>query len=112
MASDDIIIQAPKLHPYVDSSCLVCAKCGEIAIARYVNYISAMIGKGTLSTFNVRYCAGGLEPTEEGQVAVVMGGQLVGGSMSQRNSCSGVMGEHLHVTCKSCGWEILSEVRP
>lgn len=106
-ASDDIVISLPKLTSFIPEHLLHCSKCGVRAIPRYINYISAMIGRGTLSAFVVRYCEGGLPPSAEDHSVVAH----LTNRTEVRYICGGYNFEHLHVACKYCGHETLMRVK-
>ena len=105
---DEFIIRAPRLERFRPEPSLTCAKCGAHQFGRMATFVSSMFSSGVLSVFSVNYCAGGLAPTE--QLDGLMGSIMMAttGSDERRHSCSGVHGGHLHITCKKCGFEVLS----
>lgn len=50
---------------------------------------------------DVRYCAGGKEPTEPVMLRNIMGQEV--GEKEFRHSCAGIMEPHLHLSCRVCG---------
>lgn len=76
-----------------------CAKCGG-TMMRYPSFIVRTLSLN-FTYFSIHHCAGGKDPE---QAIHLMGGLA---HMNAANPCAGLSEEHLHVTCKMCGFMFL-----
>jgi hypothetical protein len=99
------MIGATQLQPYRERVDCRCVQCG--ANVNWFDKLKAWLTSGAMSVVNQRYCAGGKEPTE----SVGLVEALHRGSGEKLNTCAGVTEPHLHLTCRSCSFEWLMQVK-
>ncbi len=105
----EILITAPAVLPYKDSTIEKCKACGA-----GLTLITRLVGRlkgGYAIVKDLAYCSGGKAPTETDAsfAAAIVGRSEV------RHDCAGIDYPHLHVRCTRCGYRELmrtsSEVR-
>jgi hypothetical protein len=99
------LIAATQVVPYRERVDCDCPKCG-IRLNR-MDRFKMWLMSSAMATVNIRYCGGGKQPTE--QVGVVEA--MMRGKEERFNVCAGVSEPHLHLTCRSCNYEWLMQVK-
>ncbi len=97
------MVRAPVLRQWREHR--ACPACGERGRLR--DRLLQLLRGGPDRFVTVGWCAGGKEPTEPVQVATLAGIREAEG----RYACAGIAEEHLHITCRNCGRQWLSQVR-
>lgn len=105
MTETEIKVPAPKLMPFLRTGYYRCHVCG-VGPSRWDRIMAAIRGNHA-TTAEVRFCAGGKEPSE----CVGLAHALASGSCERVNSCAGVSEAHVHVTCRFCRFEQLMRTR-
>jgi hypothetical protein len=99
------MVQATELAAYCERMDCVCRQCGSEL--NWLDKVKCWLSSSTMAVVNQRYCPGGKEPTE----LVGLPEAMMRGSSERLNVCAGVTEPHLHLTCRSCGFEWLMKVK-
>lgn len=98
MITEDFVVTAPKLEPYVPLDLLACNLCG----VRPPNLISklwmGLLGR-QCCIYSISFCPGGRAPVED--IANPIEAMMRGNSES-RPRCGGIAEPHLHMKCNCC----------
>jgi hypothetical protein len=105
---DDVIIPAPRIEPFTQLRKIGCQQCGTKPPNLLARIYCIIVGNEP-GIHNVSYCAGGLAPVEDIRNPIEA---MMRGRSESRPRCGGVVEQHLHLSCRCCGFTRLMRTKP